>query len=64
MGRNTIIKTLMRREGIDEAEAREWYSETMEEVRSAISCGDYELAEEIFMEDFGLEVDYLIDALI
>lgn len=61
---NKIEKVLMKREGISEAEAREWYEDTMAEVESAIACGDFELAEDIFMGDFGLEMDYLIDALI
>ena len=54
----------MNRDGYSYEEAKEIAEDTMEEVRGAIEEGDYELAEDIFMGDLGLEVDYLLEVLI
>ena len=59
-----IIRILMNRDGYSYEEAKEIAEDTMEEVRGAIEEGDYELAEDIFMGDLGLEVDYLLEVLI
>lgn len=59
-----IIRILMRRDEMTRKEAEEYVKDTMEEIQSAIDCGDYSLAEDIFESDFGLEPDYLIDLFI
>ena len=59
-----IIKVLMSRDDMSEAEAREYYGEVMAEVMDYITSGEYDTAEEIIESDFGLEIDYLLDALI
>ena len=61
---NDIVKIIMKRDGMTEEEAREYVDEVMEEVNDAIASGDYELAEDIFEGDLGLEIDYLLDAMI
>lgn len=60
---NEIIRILMRRDGYSKEEAKEIVEETMEEVYEAIQSGDYELAEDIFTGDLGLEIDYLLESL-
>lgn len=59
-----IIRILMRRDEMTREEAEEYVKDTMEEIQSAIDCGDYSLAEDIFESDLGLEPDYLIDLFI
>ena len=59
-----IIKIIMNRDGMTEQEATEYVEEVMEMVNDAIASGDYELAEDIFEGDLGLEIDYLLDSLI
>ena len=61
---NKIIGILMRRDGYTKEEAKEIYADVMQEVHTLIELGDYESAEQIFESDLGLEIDYLIDALI
>lgn len=63
-GKEKIIRTLIDRDEISREDATEQYEVTMGEVDAAITCGDYELAEEIFTSDMGLEPDYMIDAMI
>lgn len=60
---NDIIRILMKRDGYTKEEAQEIVEETMDMVYDAISTGDYDLAEDIFMSDLGLEIDYLIGAM-
>lgn len=59
-----IIRILMRRDEMTRKEAEEYVKDTMTEIQSAIDCGDYCLAEDIFESDLGLEPDYLIDLLL
>lgn len=56
----TVIKILMRRDGLSREEAKELLNDTLEAVREAVECGDYFLAEDIFTSDLGLEPDYLM----
>ena len=58
-----IIRILMRRDEMTHNEAEELVKDTMREVRSAIEAGDYNLAEDLFMGDLGLEPDYLLYVL-
>lgn len=59
-----IIRILMNRDGYTREEAKEIVEEVMEEVQDAIASGDYTLAEDIFESDLGLEIDYLLIALV
>lgn len=58
-----IIKIIMKRDGLDRKEAAEEVQSTMNAVGEAIEQGRFELAEDIFMEDLGLEPDYLMNAV-
>lgn len=58
-----VIKILMRRDEMTREEATELVKDTMREVRDAIEAGDFNLAEDIFTGDLGLEPDYLISML-
>ena len=58
-----IIKVLMERDGLSEEEATLFYNEVMEVVVEAVEEDDFITAEEVFMNEFGLELDYLIDAI-
>lgn len=60
---NRIVRILMKRDGMTENDARSLYEEVREEIFDAVSCGDYELAEDILAADLGLEIDYIIDIL-
>lgn len=59
-----IINILCKRDGYTKSEAKQVVEETMSEVTMCIENGDFDLAEEIFTSDLGLEIDYLIDILI
>lgn len=59
-----IIDILMRRDDISENEARNLVEDCMEEVETAIAEGRYYEAEDIFMQEIGLEPDYLMNILI
>ena len=63
-GKKEVIRILMNSEGYTEEEAKEVLNDTMNEVNDAIACGDFDLAEEIFESDLGLEIDYLLDILV
>ncbi len=56
-----IKEILMERDELDENEAEEIIAETKKMIRDCIKCGDVFGAEEIFNENIGLEIDYLID---
>ena len=60
---NAIVKILMERDGMSKEDATEMYEETRSEIEDAISCGDFNLAEDILAGDLGLEPDYFIDML-
>ena len=60
---DAIIKVLMERDGFSYEEALDEYKAGMELVRASIDEGDFEGAEMDFMDNFGLESDYLMDAL-
>lgn len=61
---NEIIRILMERDGMDLQEAKEVFNDVKSEMEEAIADGDYELAEEIFEGDLGLELDYVFDMLL
>ncbi len=56
-------KILMERDGLSEKEAMDMMNDTRSEIYDAIGCGDFDLAEDIFMGDLGLEMDYIFDLL-
>lgn len=58
---NQIKKTLMERDGLTATEAKEEMNYVREMMEDAIANGDYFEAEEIFEEEFGLELDYIFD---
>lgn len=60
---NEIIKILMERDGMTEKEAKEAYEETKEHIFEAIESGDFYEAEDIMLDDLGLEMDYIFDML-
>lgn len=60
---NAIQNTLIERDGLTEAEAVDVMNATREEVYDAIYGGDFDLAEDIFTGDLGLEMDYIFDLL-
>lgn len=51
----------MERDDLDENEAEEMIEETKKMVKDCIKSGDIFGAEEIFNENIGLEIDYLVD---
>lgn len=59
-----VVEILMKRDDMSREEAEEFYQEVMDEMREYIEQGDYMTAELVFEEEFGLEPDYIIDALI
>lgn len=56
-----IKKILMERDELDESEAEELIEETKKMIKDSIKCGDIHGAEEIFNENIGLEIDFLVD---
>ena len=58
---NRIIKTLMNRDGMTEAEARNYYADVKSEMEYGIEIGDYDYVESLMESDFGLELDYFDD---
>ena len=55
---------LVKRDGMTRQEAKELVSNTLEEALNAVEEGDFSLAEDIWMNDTGLDLDDLFDALI
>lgn len=58
-----IIMVLMERDGMTLNEAKAYCKEGMACVYEAIAEGDYEGAEMEFEDYFGLEPDFLMDAI-
>lgn len=63
-GLNKIIKILMKRDDMTKEEATEVVKDTKQMVESAIRSGDYTAAEDIFQEELGLEIDYMVNLLL
>lgn len=55
---------LIQRDGMTKQEAREVVNDTLDEVLGAIEDGDFSLAEDIWLNDTGLDLDDLLDTLI
>ena len=60
---NRVIQILMERDGLSKENAYDLVNEVRAEMKDAIACGDYELAQEIIESDLGLEPDYIVDIL-
>lgn len=58
-GRNQIILHIMRMVNCTPEDAEEILDDVMNEVNIAIRQGDYELAEDIWIGDLGLDLDYM-----
>ena len=59
-----IIKILMERDGLTEQEAKDMVQDVKQMVEHSIAQGDYEEAEEIFLSELGLEIDYMVNLLL
>lgn len=65
MPMNRIVRILMERDGLSQQEGRQMFDECRQRLMDeAVPSGDCELAEEILVEDLGLELDYLMDILL
>lgn len=60
---NTIENILMQRDGLTKEDAVNYINNTRSEIYNAIECGDFDLAEDIFTSDLGLEMDYIFDLI-
>jgi len=60
---NRITEILIERDGMTREEAKSEISRVRDDMMSALEDGDMFLAEDIFLDDLGLELDYLIDML-
>ena len=60
----SIKKILMNRDGMTSEEADELIEAVREDINFAAECGDYEMAEDIMLDDLGLEMDYIFELLI
>ena len=53
----------MNRDGLSASEADSLISEVKEQFREYIRAGEFHLAEDIFLNELGLEPDYLFEFL-
>lgn len=58
-GKNEIIRHIMRMENCTRQDAEDILDDVLNEVNIAIQQGDYELAEDIWIGDLGLDLDYM-----
>ena len=64
-GHDRIIAILIERDELTEEEAREQVEEAAELINEIVAGGgSYEEAEEILLDDLGLEMDYIFDLLL
>ena len=57
---NIVVKILMERDGMEEQEAIDLVRETKEDLLSRGGC----YADDVILENLGLEPDYLMDILL
>lgn len=57
----SIKQVLMKRDGLTATEAESLISEAREQFEEYVSNGAFDLAEEICLDYFGLEPDYLVE---
>jgi len=60
---DSIKNILMTRDGMTELEAVGLIVDGRAEITEAICSGDYDEAEELFMDYFGLEMDYMVELI-
>lgn len=53
-----IVRIFMKRDDCTREEAERICHEVSEMISDALYCGDYELVEEIMVDELGLEMDY------
>lgn len=58
-----VIRILMKRDGGSYEDAKGLVESVLSEVQMYLEEGDMEAAEDCWMQDTGLEVDYLIDLM-
>ena len=64
-GHDRIIAILMERDELTEEEAREQVEDAVEAINDILANGgSYEEAEDVLLEDLGLEMDYIFDLLL
>lgn len=63
MSRQIVENILMQRDGMSRREAEKSVTLCTAEIEDAISCGDFDLVEDIVAGDLGLEMDYIFDLL-
>ena len=64
-GHDRIIAILMERDELTEEEAREQVEDAVEAINDIMeNGGSYEEAEDVLLEDLGLEMDYIFDLLL
>jgi len=61
---DSIVKVLVKRDGMSEDEATAYVEDEMKCIRDMIGEGDFSGAEEQFASVFGLEPDYMLGALV
>lgn len=62
-GKKQVVGILMRRDGMSQSDAEALVEETLGMVSDSLECGDVNEAEEIWMSELGLEVDYLLNVI-
>lgn len=62
-GKETIVNILVKRDEVTREEASSLIDDVMEQVYASLTNGDDSEAEEIWMSEIGLEVDYLLALL-
>lgn len=64
-GHDRIIAILMERDELTEEEAREQVEDAVDAINDIMeNGGSYEEAEDVLLEDLGLEMDYIFDLLL
>ena len=64
-GHDRIIAILMERDELTEEEAREQVEDAVDAINDILeNGGSYEEAEDVLLEDLGLEMDYIFDLLL
>jgi len=64
-GYDRIIAILMERDELTEEEAREQVEDAVDAINDIMeNGGSYEEAEDVLLEDLGLEMDYIFDLLL
>lgn len=54
-----VIKLIMKRDGLSYEDAKTEVSNTVDEMYEVLESGDSDQAEEILMDNLGLEPDYI-----